>query len=173
MRMSRLFLAVWLLTAALIVGSAPWLPAQVGDPGKAMSRTAFIVTMLLPLATALLCSKAFVTWLGRVAPGQVKLPHRDYWMAEPRREATLARVGEHVAGLGVMVLLMSAGSHVVVLLDAHPDWPQPPQAVGWCLGALWLAGLASAVWRLHQAFPAPPTDEATPRRRPRRPGAHD
>jgi hypothetical protein len=170
MRMSRLFMAVWLLSAAFIVGSAPWLPEQIGEPGKAMARAEFVATMLLPLATALLCSKAFVVWLGRAAPGQVKLPHRDYWMAEPRREDTLDRAGEHVAGIGVMVLLMSAGSHVAVLLDAHREWPQPPQPVGWLLGALWAAGLATAVWRLHRAFPAPPAAEATPPRRPRRPG---
>lgn len=173
MRMSRLFMAVWLLSAAFIVGSAPWLPEQVGDPGKAMARAEFIATMLLPLATALLCSKAFVTWLGRVAPGQVKLPHRDYWMAAPRREATLERAGEHVAGIGVMVLLMAAGSHVAVLLDAHPEWPQLPPAVGWLVAAVWLAGLLAQCWRLHRAFPAPPSAEATPLRRPRRPGDRD
>lgn len=170
MRMSRVFLVMWVLTAGLMLGSLPWLPEQVGEAGKVMARADYLVTLVLPLAASLMCSKAFVSWLGEFAPSQLKLPHRDYWMAPPRRQATLDRAGEHVAGIGVMVLLMAAGSHGAVLLDANPQWPQPPQAVAWLLGALWLVGLLGQCWRLHRAFPAPPTHVEAPLRRPRRPG---
>lgn len=170
MRASRLFLPLWLLTALLMVGSTPWLPEQVGDPGKALDRTGYLVTILLPLGTAGLCSKAFIVWLGRVAPSQIKLPHRDYWMAEPRREATLARAGEHVSVIGLLVVLMSAGAHLAVLLEANPAWPRPPEVLAWLLGAGWFVLLLAATWRLHRAFPAPPADAAAPLRRPRRPG---
>lgn len=170
MSTSRLFYLAWALTAGLIAGSLPWLPDRVGDPGSDLDRAGYLVSMLLPLASAGLCSKAFVGWIGRLAPGQVNLPHRDYWMAEPRREATLERLGEAVSGIGLLVLALLAGVHLQLLLAAHPGWPQPPHLVWGLGGAALLAGLAAWCWQVRRLFPAPPTTEPTPQRRPRRPG---
>lgn len=170
MRASRLFTLAWGLTAGLIVGSLPWLPEPIVDGERALSRGAYLASMLPPLLGAALCSKPFVRWLGRVAPGQVNLPHRDYWMAESRRATTLERLGEHVSGIGVMVSLLLAGTHLHTLLGSQPAWPQPPQALWWAAGALLLAGLLLWCWRVKALFPPPPAVDSHPLRRPRRPG---
>lgn len=171
MRASRLFMLAWALTAGLIVGSLPWLPEPIVSGKQTMGRGAYLASMLLPLLAAALCSKPFVLWLGRVAPGQVNLPHRDYWMAEPRRHTSLERLGEHVSGIGAMVSLLLAGTHLHTLLASQPTWAQPPQALWWAAGGLLLAGLLLWCWRVKALFPAPPpAHEAPPPRRPRRPG---
>jgi hypothetical protein len=170
MRASRLFTLTWLLTAGWIVGSLPWLPELIVSGKQPLGRGPYLASMLLPLLAAALCSKPFVRWLGRVAPGQVNLPHRDYWMAESRRDATLERLGEHVSGIGVMVTLLLAGTHLHTLLDSQPAWPQPAQALWWTAGGLLLAGLLLWCWQVKALFPAPPPHYAPPPRRPRRPG---
>jgi len=155
-----------------MLGTLPWLPEQVGDAGHEASRVAYLVSMLLPVAMGGLCSPGFVAWMGRNAPQQISLPHRDYWLAPERREATLARLGEQVSGVGVMMMLLLGGTHGFMLLRFRPDWPQPPQEV-WLLGAaalgLWFAVWCWQTWRL---FPAPPSGEHAPQRSPRRPREH-
>ena len=169
---SRLFRLAWPLTGLVMVATLPWLPAQVGDPGSETSRAAYLVSMLLSVAMGGLLGPGFVAWLGRNAPKQINLPHRDYWLAPERREATLARLGEHVSGVGLMMMLLLGGIHGFMLLRFRPDWPQPPQAV-WLVGALalslWFAVWFWQTWRL---FPAPPSGEHEPQRPPRRPREH-
>lgn len=175
MRWSRLFVGAWIASAVLMIAGLPWLPEQVGDPGKTLRREAFVGIMLFALANAALCSAGFVGWLGRGAPQLINLPHRDYWLAPERRNATLARLGEHLSALGLLVLALLDGLYVQHVLQAQAQWPQPPKAL-WAVGGL---GLAAAFglwcWRVHRMFPAPKNDSATPspqppRRRPRRPG---
>ncbi|MFT7723920.1 MAG: hypothetical protein QM788_14010 [Roseateles sp.] len=170
----RLFYIAWPLTALLMLATLPWLPAQVGDPGKQTSREVFVAIMLCSLALAGLCSSAFVAWLGRTRPDLINLPHRAYWLAPERREATLARLGEHLSGVGLMLVLLMGGIHAFALLQGQPAWPQPPRAA-WQLGA---AGLVLWFllwfWQCYRLFPAPPAPAAPARqRRPRRPGDPD
>lgn len=167
----HLFNIAWPLTALLMLATLPWLSAQVGDPGKQVSREAFVGIMLFSVALAGLCSSTFVTWAGRRWPRQINLPHGGYWLAPERREASLARLGEHLSGVGLMLLVLLGGIHAFALLQGQPGWPQPP-LVGWQLGA---AGLALWFlvwfWQVYRLFPVPPAADAPlPPRRPRRPG---
>jgi len=166
---SRLFRLAWPLTALFLVASLPWLPEQVGDPGHEASRVVYIVTMLISVAAGGLFSPGFVAWLGRNAPQQISLPHRAYWLAPERREATLARLGEQVSAVGLMMLLLLGGLHGFMLLRFRPDWPQPPQEI-WLVGgaalSLWFAVCCWQTWRL---FPAPTRAEPESQRPPRRP----
>ena len=167
----RLFSITWPLVALLMLASLAVLPERVGDPGREMGRDAFVAVMLASLALAGgLCSPGFVVWLGRAAPSQINLPNAGYWLRGERREAALARLGEHVGGIGLMAVLMLGGAHLLMLLQSRPDWPQPPReawALGAALLALWLARWTWQAWRL---FPAPPADASQNPRRPRRPG---
>jgi hypothetical protein len=169
----RLFSIVWLLVALLMLASMAVLPEQVGDPGHEMGRGGFVAVMLGSLALAGgLCSPGFVVWLGRAAPSQINLPHADYWLAAERREASLERLGEHFAGIGLMVVLLLGGVHLLVLLQGRPDWPQLPReawALAGTLLGLWFAVWMWQAWRL---FPAPPNQAAEPPSHPRRPGGH-
>lgn len=167
----RLFNIAWPLTALLMLATLPWLPEQVGDPGKQSTREAFVGIMLFAVALAGLCSNAFVAWIGHTRPEQISLPHRGYWLAPERREATLATLGEHLSAVGLMLLVLLWGIHSFALLQGQPHWPQPPLAA-WQLGA---AGLGVWflvwLWQFYRLFPAPRAGEAPLRqRRPRRPG---
>ncbi|NCT84957.1 MAG: hypothetical protein GXC94_17565 [Comamonadaceae bacterium] len=165
----RLFRFAWPLTALLMAATLPWLPEQVGDPGRETGRVAYLASMLLSVAMAGLCSRGFVTWVGRHAPQQLNLPHKDYWLAPERREATLARLGGHVSVLGLQLLLLLAGIHVSLLLRSRPDWPQAPDAA-WPLGAAALAlWFVVWCWQVYRLFPAPPRVGPEPGRQPRRP----
>ncbi len=166
---SRLFRFAWPFTALLMTATLPWFPEQVGDPGQEMGRVAYLVAMLLAVGMGGLFGPGFVTWVGRNAPQQLSLPHRAYWLAPERREATLARLAEHVSAVGLMQMLLFAGLHVFLLLRSRPDWPQPPSGA-WQLGiaalALWFAAWC---WQTFRLFPAAPHAEVEPGRQPRRP----
>jgi len=169
---SHLFRLAWPLTALFMAATLPWLPEQVGDPGQEMGRGAYLVAMLLAVGTGGLFGPGFVTWMGRNAPQQLSLPHRAYWLAPERREATLARLAEHVSALGLMQMLLLAGIHLLLLLRSSPDWPQPP-GEAWQLGAAALAlWFAAWCWQIFRLFPAPPPAEIEPQRQPRRPDKH-
>ena len=43
--MRALFFAVWLAHGVFFAGTADWLPAQVGSPGKEMPREAYLVLL--------------------------------------------------------------------------------------------------------------------------------
>jgi hypothetical protein len=169
---SRLFRLAWPLTALFMVATLPWFPERVGDPGHEGSRVAYLVSMLLSVATCGLLSPGFVVWLGRKAPQQISLPHRAYWLAPERREATLACLGRQVCAVGLMMLLLLGGIHGFMLLRSRPDWPQPPMEV-WLAScaalSLWFAVWCWQTWRL---FPAPPREEHEPQWSPRRPREH-
>jgi hypothetical protein len=167
----RLFNIAWPLTALLMVATVPWLPEQVGDPGKQAPREAFLGIMLFSVALGGLFSGAFVNWVARTRPSQLSVPHRGHWMAPERLDATLARLTEHLAGAGLMVLVLMGGIHAYALLQGQPDWPQPP-LLAWQLGAAGL-GLWFLLWlrQFYRLFPAPPAGTPpAPPRHPRRPG---
>lgn len=161
----RLFYIAWPLTALCMVATLPWMPAQVGDPGKQASREVFLGTMLFSVALAGLCCGAFVNWLGCTRPQQISLPHRDHWLAPERHEASLDRLGEHLSSQGLMILVLMGGIHAFALFQGQPDWSRPP-LLAWQLGGAGLGlGFGVWCWQVYLLFPAPV-------RRPRRPGEH-
>jgi len=168
-----LFDLAWLALLAFIAGTAGLLPAEVGDPGKTLAREAYLV---LTLGQVL-----FIPWLvtrGSLAlvrrhPQYLNMPHKDYWLAEPRREATLAGLRQHLFGIGLMLVLLFAAVHYGMLQRHQPQWPQS-SALHWGLGAgLLAAGFGAWMIALYRRFPAPPVEPPTEAsrqpRRPRRP----
>lgn len=133
------FYLLWLLQLVFIAMAAPWLPEQVGDPGKTMSRSGFVALMLaMSVYVPWQCTEGVVWLARRLPPALINLPNKDYWLAPERREATLRLLGDHMRWLGLMLLLLFAGLYGQALLTAQPTWPQvSPQ--GWLLGAGLLA----------------------------------
>lgn len=142
--MRRVVDLAWLALLAFMLATWPWLPDLVGAPREALPRQQY---MALMLGTAVL-----LPWLAirgallaaRHAPALVNLPDKDYWLAPERREATLAQLDERLAVLSLGLALLCAGVHGHVLLQAHPGWPQVPDAA-WIAGAVAL-GLAFLAW---------------------------
>lgn len=170
--MRRAFHIAWALLVLGLLAGYPLLPERVGDPGKETSRAAFAGTMVFLSLHAWLCSHHFILWLGRRSPGLINLPHRDYWLAPERREASLQRLGTHLSGLGLLLTLLVGGLYGWQIADEQ--WGPLPGWLGWS-GAGGL-GLLFLVWlRLQfRLFPAPPASvQPTSVRRPARPPVPD
>lgn len=169
--MRSLFLAAWLLELGLTAASWWWLPERVGDPGKTMGRTGFVLLMLtLSVAVPWQCVEG-VAWIARRFPSSMNLPNKAYWLAPERREATLIRLRDAMAPLGLLLVVHLAGLQLFMLQRSGVAAIALPQQL-WLAGAGLLALLLVAwVVQLHRRFALPATvaPEAPLSRQPRRP----
>ncbi|WP_374659924.1 hypothetical protein [Inhella sp.] len=168
--MARLFQLAWLGLLLALPASLPWLPELVGSPGKELPRMAQVLLMMAVTASLWLLSEPALRWMAKRHPGSINLPHRDYWLAPERREASLQRLAGLNACVGLLVLALVGGIQLHALLDHHPTWLQPP-AWAWWLGAgLLHLGFFLVLWRTLRHFGKRPKDHAPePSRRPRLP----
>jgi len=151
---SRALFTVFLITGAVLIAATTGrLPPQVashfgaaGTPNGWMDRGAYLAFMLgfavaMPLAVVLPLSV-----LSRRHVDRINLPHRDYWLAPPRREATLRYLGAHACLLGALLVALVVGVHFT-LLEANAA--QPPRLPGPLFGTLVaLFPVAMAAWVL-------------------------
>lgn len=104
----------WLCWAVYLIAlPASWtlLPGMVGDDGKKIAKGAYIVIMLvttLPMPWVL--TGGLLKWLQR-NPGQLSLPHKDYWLAPGRADATWTRLDGFLLRLGWMIWCLLALIH--------------------------------------------------------------
>jgi uncharacterized membrane protein len=155
-------LAIALLVGARVATVWSDLPLQVashfgagGEPNGWTSREQFFGTiavlgggvsallLLLPLVLAL------------VPPELVNLPHREYFLAEERRAATMARLGGFMAWLGVATTALIA---LVLELSIEANLRRGPLDNGvFLLGmGLYLLAMAATVTALFRSFRLPP-----------------
>ena len=85
----------------------------------------------------------------------INMPHRDYWLAPPRREASLQRLGAWMAWLAVVVTALLVGVNELVL---RANLTRAPLNTGssfrWCSRASYsCVGWTLALYR---AFRVPP-----------------
>ena len=156
-------LAAWLAggliacAGALVLATSAGLPPVVAShfaaDGRAngwMSREAYawmMATMSLVTPCAVWAGAA---WLPRRWPRLVNLPHRDYWLAPERREATLAWLGRLGLWLGLLSAALIAAIHVEVVLANRRVPPAAGDGMIWVLGAFVAAIVAMVVrtaWR--------------------------
>jgi len=124
-----LFLAALVATAAFVLATTSGLPGRVGThfgPGGAadgwMTRDGYRLYMLAFVLLFVPFIVAMVGILPRLFPRLVNLPHREYWLAPERSEATFAFLAGHACGFGVLTLGLLAGVHWL-LLDANRASP--------------------------------------------------
>ncbi len=151
--MRALFFAVWLAHGVFFAGTADWLPAQVGSPGKEMPRDAYLVLLGgIGLVVPLLCGPGMVALLGRLRSGGVNLPHADYWFSGERRAASLQRLEPHLLMIATWVTLLLAALHALELLQLRDEhWVLIPVD-------LLVLALGLHTLRLMRLFPKPPSD---------------
>jgi hypothetical protein len=156
-------LAAWLAaglvacSGAIVLATSAGLPPLVAShfavDGRAngwMPREAYAwmmgaMSLAMPFAVWITAA-----WLPRRWPRFVNLPHRDYWLAPERREATLAWLGATGAGLAVLSAALVAAIHVEVVLANRRVPPAAGDAMPWVLGvfvAAIVALVASIAWR--------------------------
>ena len=81
----------------------------------------------------------------------INLPHRDYWLAPPRRVATLETIHRFMLGLAVVTIGFLAGLlHLMLLANAHPP-PRLGPGFG-LLVAIQIASVLGLVVRLLWRF---------------------
>jgi hypothetical protein len=124
-----LLLVVLVVEAAMIFGTSGSLPGTVashfaagGRPNGWLPRDAYLAVMLgigIGLPVLILASLA---WLPRIAPSLVNVPHREYWLAEPRREDTLDALAVFGCLIGVLTASFVIALHFL-LLDANARAP--------------------------------------------------
>jgi hypothetical protein len=154
-----LFALLLIVVGAFITATTGQLPARVashfgaGDlPNGWMSRDGYLVFMLgfgLLLPTIVV---AAIGWLPRIAPRGINIPHRDYWLAPSRRDATLAALAVHACWLGCLLVLFIAGIHYAIL-EANASVPaRLPADLFWMLMIVFLAALALWIGALFLRF---------------------
>lgn len=122
----------WLCWTAYLIAlpaSWSWLPEMVGDDGKQISRGAYIAIMLvtaLPLPWVM--SGGLLKWLRR-HPSQLNLPHKDYWLAPERADATWVRLDALMLRLGWMIWSLLALIHYRAVAE-RPGVPDVPGGPG-------------------------------------------
>ena len=125
-------LLLWLLLVAgvaIVLGTSTALPATVathfGPGGLAdgwMTRLGYEVfysSMMIGVAFAV---HAAFSWLPRSKPHLLNIPNRDYWLAEPRREASLAALRLFGTALAIAIVALLVSLHFLVL-EANAGTP--------------------------------------------------
>jgi uncharacterized membrane protein len=151
MRRPAFFLLVALiaLSAAFIAVTAAQLPGVVASHFDSRSGANGWLTrgnyLLLMLALAILLPLVivgFIALVTRTAPRLINLPHRTYWLAEGRREQTLATLLTFACVQGGLLTVFAAALHYVIL---QANSTAPPQLPGGLFVAVLLALLAAMV----------------------------
>ncbi len=135
--MRLLVYGCWLIGVAGHVASLSFLPERVamhfgmnGAPNGWGSLQTH-VALMIGLQTFMLLMMAGLPWIVRKTPREmVNIPNRDYWLADERREETVAKIGEHC-------LVLSLMTQVFFL------------ALGMCIG---FANLSDPVWLPQEIF---------------------
>lgn len=137
--------------AAFVWTTAGTLPDTVashfgldGAANGCSSRAAYTAGMLAVVCGVPALVGVLPGWLGRRAGGALNIPHRDWWLADERREQTLQFVSAHGAVFALLLAAFLAWVHWLVV-QANQGQPArlPFERV---LPALVLLGLASASW---------------------------
>ena len=174
----------WALYLLSLLTSWPVLPEQVGDPGKAMPRAAYVMLMVVLLAPMpwVMCG-GMLRWLQK-RPSLLSIPHREYWLNPARAALSWARMDRQLLVVGALLLAMLGVSHYQIVALHQPGWPSLP-AQTHELGivavlVLMLAYMAVELlqWRVPRAVlaadatrtTAPPAADARGGRRPRSTG---
>jgi uncharacterized membrane protein len=151
MRRSALFLLVVLIavSAAFIVVTAGQLPSLVASHFNSgsgvngwLTRSQYLFWMLALAILLPLVIVGFVTLLPRASPRLINLPHRAYWLAEPRREQTLATLLTFGCVQACVLTVFAAALHYVIL---QANTSAPPQLPGALFVAILVSLLAAMV----------------------------
>jgi len=152
----RAFLLTTVLYAASIVVAAAVLPTRVplhftgsGEPDRWGSRTEAVLTFgLIGAGLALLLggSAALMDRLP-LRSGTVNLPHKEWWLATPEREAEARRrLRADLYGLAAAVMTFLTAAVVVTVATARSDDP----SLGWpfmvAVGVFVVGVVLWAIW---------------------------
>ena len=147
---------------AIMALTSVWLPERIashfgaaGLPNGFMTRGTYLAFMAgvvvgIPTLLSVIIGAAI-----HRSPDSINIPHRDYWLAPARREATAEYLVRHTARLAAGVALFALALHFVLI---HANALSPPRLeaplVWWPLGAA-LAGVGLWIVSLRRRFRLP------------------
>jgi uncharacterized membrane protein len=115
-------IGVTLAAGALLLGTTPQLPDRVathfdwsGNPNGWMDRETYLVFML-----GFSVGLPWITFAIMLFQRGVR--NRDYWLAPPRRDASLRAVGAFAAATGLAMALFITSIHFAIM-SAHATQP--------------------------------------------------
>ena len=132
----------------LVAGTLDLLPETVathfdgtGRPNGWSSRAGYAVFLAAIGAGLPLVVVAVVATLARRAPQWINLPHREIWLAEPRRSEALARAREQMWWLACVLALSALVVHLAVIganmrQPAHLPLPAALGTIGFPLAGM-------------------------------------
>lgn len=149
-----------LATLALIAGDLPdRVPIHFDAHGRAdgwSTPTGFVVTMsglALFLAALFVGLAALVV---RLPPSLINLPHRDHWLAPPRRATTLAWLAAAMHSLGAATQILVLGIVLYCVRACRAQEPQTgPDPTLWIMLAAFLAFVIGWLLAMHRRFRRP------------------
>jgi uncharacterized membrane protein len=152
MRLAFMVFAITIaVAAALVIVTAPALPELVAShfgpdnrPDGWMARDGYVLLALSLAVVVPVLEVVVVALLARRAPRLVNMPHRDYWFAAERRDATIASLTTQALWLGVFLAIFMTAVHWLVLTANVSKPPQLPAGAFWGVLALFVAAIV--VW---------------------------
>jgi len=158
----RAYLPVVLaVVAAFVAITASLLPATIathfdgrGVPNGYMSRDDYRLFMLILTVALPLLVVGTITWLPRRLPRWTNIPHREYWLAPERREATFAFLAAHAVWLGCLMAFFSGGVHALVMFANAESPPRLANGPFFVLLGAFVVAIAAwiivLVWRFRK-----------------------
>lgn len=158
-------LALWIATAlvgAMIAVHYDDLPDQVashfdagGNVDGHSSKAGFALGILAIAAFDLFFFAALGPLLRRLPNNLINVPHRGYWLAPERREATLVAMTDQMCWFGAVTQLLMAGVAWLSMRATLAPPDAPPGYGHWILLGCYLAYTAFWVVQLLRRFPRP------------------
>ncbi len=158
----RFFILVLVVLALLqAVHYAPLLPEQVathfnaaGQPDGWSSSSEYLVTNLL-LCGGMAALFLLVTSLMKKLPNEwINMPHKDYWLAPERRDATLSALQKQMEWLGAATLALLVGITQLTIEANLSSGPLDNQIFWLLFGSYMIYAVVWAV-RLVRGFKLP------------------
>lgn len=141
---------VWAAFAAYVWFSAAQLPERVathfgaaGAPNDWMTRIGHVQFTLVMSAAVTLFVMGMFAVIRRFGGWGLNIPHKDYWLAPERREATfdfIQRQGFWFAGL--LIVFLAGIHHSILAANTRSPVALPSSEIGWIVGIFLAANVA-------------------------------
>ncbi len=158
-----ILLAVTLAATWAIVASSEGLPGTVassfgayGAPRAWMTRDTYVLWMVAFAAGIPWIVFGAIALAPRLWPRLTSLPYKEFWLAPPRREASLAFLAAHGCALGCLLALFGYGVHTLVAMANAATPPRLPTAPFLALVGAFLACMGIWMLLVYRRFRRPP-----------------
>jgi len=162
MMMLLCYAAIFALALAQLEHYLPLLPRNVathfgggGIPNGWMSKGAFRA-FYLGFLLLMPGGMAVSGWLFRIIPPRfMNLPHKDYWLAPARREATLKSLQRDMSVFSLFIALFIVGLHQLVIMANLADPVRLDNGLIWSLAGALIAVVIGFAIRQYRRFRLP------------------